>query len=389
MDYFFPDTPYAKMEDVMWNPLSMIRRPARSLLGIDIGTSSVKVAEIAGSAKEATLLSYGELRSYGYLTRLREPLQSSALTMLESDVAEMIRNILEVSGARSRRASVGIPLFSSFFTTLELPPMTQQELQEAIPYQAQQIVPIPVSEVILDWEIIGRIGGTQGGGGQPREKLLVLLVAVPREVVDRYVRIAKLAAVELEALEVEAFSLVRAAFRGDQRTLALLDIGARSTNMLVAEEGTVRLSRSIDASGSELTSAVARSLGIGMGRAEAMKIAYGIGDAASPDIRRLLTGVLETIVGELGKLVATYRRNYGKSVEALVLTGGSSTLPGLTTYLSERLSLPVSLAAPFRGLHYPQELEPVLEEIGPSFTVAVGLALRHAIPSAVTPQLSS
>lgn len=388
MDYFFPDTPYAKMEDVIWNPLSMIRRPARSLLGIDIGTSSVKVAEIAGNAKEATLLSYGELRSYGYLTRLREPLQSSALTMLESDVAEMIRNILEVSGARSRRASVGIPLFSSFFTTLELPPMTQQELQEAIPYQAQQIVPIPVSEVILDWEIIGRIGGTQGGG-QAREKLLVLLVAVPREVVDRYVRIAKLAAVELEALEVEAFSLVRAAFRGDQRTLALLDIGARSTNMLVAEEGTVRLSRSIDASGSELTSGVARSLGIGMGRAEAMKIAYGIGDAASPDIRRLLTGVLETIVGELTKLVATYRRNYGKSVEALVLTGGSSTLPGLPTYLADRLSLPVSLASPFRGLHYPQELEPVLEEIGPSFTVAVGLALRHAIPSAATPQLSS
>lgn len=356
--------------------MSVLRRSQKSFLGIDIGTSAVKIVELAGEANQATLLNYGELKTYGYLRRLREPLQSSVMTTLDSDVAAMIRQILDNSHAQTRRASMSIPLFSSFFTMLEFPPMSQAELQEAILFQARQIVPVPIAEVILDWEVIGRIGHADPNGS--REKMLILLVAVPREIVDRYVRIAKLAAIELDALEVEAFSLVRGALRNDMRTLLLADIGARSTNLVLIDEGTIRATHSLDTSGSELTTAVARAMSIEVGRAEAAKIEQGI-EGAGSEMRRLLGSVIEVIVHEMEKMISTYQRSYGSPVQGVLLAGGSAPLIGLDAYVQEKLHIPVSRVAPFQNVRAPQELMPVLQEIGPSFTVAVGLALRGIV----------
>jgi type IV pilus assembly protein PilM len=359
--------------------LKIFRPTRKTSLGIDIGTSSVKVVEIAGGPKTPELLSYGELQTYGYLRRLREPLQSASVSLLDGDIAGMIRQILDAAGVTTRHASLSIPLFSAFSATIELPVMTQEELQEAVPYQAQQIVPVPLSEVILDWEVIGRYGKVEAQGVAPRQRLLVLLVAVPREVVDHAVRIAKLAQIELDGLEVETFSLVRSSLRDEKRPTALIDIGARSTNLVIAEEGTVRVSRSIDTSGSELTTAISRSLGIELGRAEAMKIEDGIEEDTPANIRGILLTIIDGILTEAEKLMTTYVRHYGKQVERVVLAGGTATLPGLAGYANERLRVPVSLAKPFEGFRCPDELRPVLEEIGPSFAVAVGLALRNVV----------
>lgn len=303
--------------------------------------------------------------------------------MLDGDVASMIKRILTEAGIRGRRASMSIPLFSSFFTTLEMPVMSQDELQEAIPYQAQQIVPVPISEVILDWEIIGKTKGeSDGAGGARREKLSVLLVAVPREVVDNSVRIAKLVELELSGLEVEAFSLVRALLHNDRRAAMIIDIGARSTNMIIVDGGMIRSSRTIDVSGSELTTILSRSLGVELGRAEAVKIDHGIAEDAPQDIRRMLTTVLDSIVNEAEKIMVTYRRQYGRAVETLLLAGGSASLRGLDRYFTERFGVPATRANPFQNLHVPEELNPVLAEIGPSFAVAVGLALRNVVEPA-------
>lgn len=363
-----------------FSPLKLIRRRAKSSLGIDIGTSSVKIVDVSVSGKGAMLENYGELRTYAYLRRLREPLQTSVMATLETDAAGVIRQVLNASGVKTRRATMSIPLFSSFFTTLELPPMSQGELREAITYQARQIVPVPISEVVLDWEIVGRIGSAKKKDGA-RERLFVLLVAVPREIVNRYVRIAKLAAVELEALEVEAFSLARAALHGDTRPLVIADIGARSTSLLFVDEGTIRMSRSLDAAGSDFTSGIARAFGVEIGRAEAMKVEQGILKDATGEVRRMLSSALDTIINEIEKLIGGYQRSYGRAAEGVLLSGGSAALLGIEDYFYKRIGIPVSRVDPFRGLRYPEELAPALQEIGPSFTVAVGLALRRIVPA--------
>lgn len=360
--------------------LQRFRGPSRSHLGIDIGNAAIKIVELAAAKEGPRLVNYGELKTLGYLRQLRESSQNVVMSTPENVIAGRIRQILEAAGVRTRQASMSIPLYSSFFSTLELPPMSRTELQEAITFEARQIVPVPLTEVILDWEIIGRVGKIEEGSQAPREKLLILLVAVPKEVVDRYVRIAKLAAIELDALEVEAFSLVRAALRHEKRIVVLADIGARATSLLLIEDGTIRMSHSLETAGSNLTAGISNTFHIDVGRAESQKVEQGIREGVAFEVLQMLETILGSIAAEISHMVQAYQRTFGKHAEALVLSGGSAGLSGIERYFAERLPMPVSRADPFRSIVYPKELEPVLSELGLSFATAVGLALRRALP---------
>lgn len=357
-------------------------RRKRTHLGIDIGNASIKVVEAAPGKNGPELRNYAALYTPGYLRQLRETSQSVAMSIPENVLAERVSQVLDAAGIEVRQASMSIPLFSSFFTTLELPPMSRGELQQAITYEARQLVPIPVAEVILDWEVIGRVGKMEADAKSPTEKLLVLLVAVPREIVDRYVRIAKLAGIELDALEVEAFSLARSVVRDDKRILLVADIGARATSLLLFEDGTIRMSHSLETAGSTLTLAEASAFRIDLARAEASKVEQGMREDTPFEVRQMLATVLGGIAGEIEHMVETYRRSYGKQVEALYLSGGSGHLFGIDRFFAERLPFSVQKAQPFRVFSYPQELTPALEDLGGSLSVATGLALRNFAPGA-------
>src|SRR3989344_1304351 len=111
--------------------LNLFQRKPKGFLGIDIGTSSVKIVELSGGKNGIKLETYGELKAYGYLKRLGDPIQTSSLQMLDSEVAEMIKRIVDEANVSSRAASMSIPVFSSFFTLLELPAMSTKELANA------------------------------------------------------------------------------------------------------------------------------------------------------------------------------------------------------------------------------------------------------------------
>ena len=108
-----------------------------------------------------------------------------------------------------------------------------------------------------------------------------------------------------------------------------------------------------------------------------MKIEHGIAGSARGEVRRSLINVLGGIAEELKQLIETYQQKYGKAVEEVLLAGGSASLRGLDTFLNKRLQIPVSRVTPFAHFRYPDKIAPTLEEIGPSFAVAVGLALRN------------
>jgi len=361
---------------MIWNPFS---KRARGFLGIDIGTSSVKVVELALVKGKIHLETYGELKAFGYLKRLSDPIQSSSLQMLDTEVAEMIKHIVDESNTKSRMASMSIPVFSSFFTLLELPSMSPKELGNAIPFQARQLVPIPISEVVLDWEVIGKVN-TGPSVAAAQEKLLVLLVAVPREVVDKYVRVAKLAGIELRGLEVETFSVVRALLRDMEDTNLLLDIGARSTNITIVDSGSIRMSHNLDISGNEFTRVLAHSLGVSMRRAEEHKINRGIAQRGGEiESSRALVPLVDAILQDAEKIMNIYYRKYGRKVVRVVLGGGSTNLPGLKEYIAMRMDKEVLVGNPFDKMIYPKALEPAIREIGPAFSVSAGLALRELV----------
>ncbi|OHA47681.1 MAG: hypothetical protein A2806_03640 [Candidatus Terrybacteria bacterium RIFCSPHIGHO2_01_FULL_48_17] len=357
------------------NPLGLIGKKGHGYVGVDIGTSSVKVVELSGKPGNVRLETYGHILTPRYLEQVDHPLQLVSPRVLDTDVAGLIREICGEAKVKGKRASMSIPVFSSFFALLEIPKMGDRELAQAVPFQARQIVPVPISEVFLDWEIVGEQKRADLRD-HTQDRFLVLIVAVPREVVDKFVRISKAAGIVLDELEVETFSLARALAPKGSGTVLLADVGARATSVSIIEDGTVRSSQVVDMGGGELTRAIASSVGVSIERSERIKIEQGITGSRDEGPSRALTTVLGGLLGEFEKATSNYFRKYGKKTERIVLAGATAQMPGMVEFIAERTGKSCELAYPFRDFSFPEILGPTLHEIGPSFSVATGLALR-------------
>jgi type IV pilus assembly protein PilM len=342
---------------MIWNPF---KAAPKSFLGVDIGTSSIKIVELSRSGKRKKLDNYGEMQATSLYEKPFRTFEKSTLTVSTQDVIRAIRGIIKEAKMQSRRAYFSIPDFSSFFTTLDLPPMTEEELPRAVEYQARQHIPLPLSEVTLDWQII--------------EEGKVLLVAVPNEVIHQYQEIAKEATLELISLEAEVFSLARALVGEKEFPVVLIDIGARSTTINIIEKGILKISHSFDTAGNDLTNVIAKGFNLDYKNAEEIKRKQGLNpEEGSP--RESLLPLVDLILTEIKKIIQSYFQSDKKEVQKIILAGGTARLPGLADYFSKNLGKSVVIANPFLDLYYPPILEELLKEMGPSYSIAVGAAL--------------
>ncbi len=346
------------------------RRTSKKFLGIDIGTSAIKIVELSKTRERVKLENYGEMIIRTVNEKPFRTFERSTLLLSDQDIAEAINNILAKAQIVTKDAFFCIPDFSTFFSFLELPPMTQQELPSAVQFEARQHIPIPLSEVILDWSII-----EDGIPGKRKSKLNILLVAVPHEIINQYQAIAKLCQIRALSLEAEVFGLVRSLIKNKKNIIGLVDIGAQSTTFNIVENGSLKITHSFDISGNELTSVLSKSLNIGYNEAEVLKRKYGVRTPEMP-VGRILTPFVDLLAGEIDKISRSFHKAEGKEIEKIILAGGLALLPGLNEYLSNWLKKPIEIGNPFVDILYPPDLEEVLKEMGPSYAIAVGTALR-------------
>ncbi|MFN7088315.1 MAG: type IV pilus assembly protein PilM, partial [Candidatus Paceibacteria bacterium] len=263
----------------------------------------------------------------------------------------------------------------SFVTLMELPEMSQKEINQAVPYEARQYVPIPLTEVALDWMILGQ---SLSEGGVRKNQ--VLLIAVPQDVLNKYYRIAQLAGLNVASLELETIALTRAVVAQDPTTLVLADIGARATNISIVDEGYVRMTRSIDTAGGDLTMVLSHGLNVSPLKAEEIKKARGIMVMpGEEEFASLLRPMLDLIISEIQKLSELYLEKTKREVKRIVLSGGSALLPGASEYFSKELGKETIVGNPFSNTKYDPMLEPILRQLGPSLSVAIGLAMRELL----------
>lgn len=353
----------------------------KSCVGIDIGTSSIKVVQLRRSEGRYKLETYGELQTYGYLERLNDPFQTKSLKMLESQVVEMARRVLRDAGTTTSRAVISIPVFSSFVVGIDVPPMSEKELFQAISFEARRHIPIPLSEVKVDWKVIGK---SKADSSREKKKKLfkfrVLLVAVPKEVISKYLRITQALRLKLLGLELESFSCARSLVGDDQNTVCVLDFGARSTSFTIVDKGFIQVSHSLDTAGAELTRALSHGLGVGFKRAELYKRERGLEYqelAGGGEAKDILLTLIDKIAFEMERMIKGYETKVGGKVGKLILSGGTGRLAGLREYLEKKLKINVVLGNPWARVSYPPILESVLKEIAPGFAVAAGLAMRE------------
>lgn len=357
-----------------WTPLKIISKRA---IGIDIGTSSVRLVELSGSKERQKLENYGEISASAMFDKPFRSFDKNTLLLSTEDVARAILAIVEEAKIKTKRAIFSIPDFSSFFTNIELPPMTIEELPQAVEAEARQYVPLPLSEVTLDWQII-----EEDAPKQKEAKFKILLVAVPNEVINQCQEIAKLTELELVALEAEVFGLARSLVGERKDTVILVDIGAQSTTCSVVDNGFLKRSYSLDISANELTAILARSLNIDYKKAEQLKEEYGLAQmdvsVGEPrkNIREILLPLIDLIINEIKKVSLSFCQAEGKDTKKIIITGGSAMIPGIKKYFEENFNKEIEIADPFLNIFYPPILERKLKEMGPSYAIAVGVALR-------------
>jgi type IV pilus assembly protein PilM len=349
----------------------------KSVIGVDIGSSSLKVVQLRKERGQAVLETYGELSLGPYGGG--EVGQATNLSV--EQITETLKDLLREAKVTTKSCGVSIPYARSLLTLVQLPYRTNpKEQKTVIELEARKYIPVPVSEVQLDWFVVPHmdpaqsIAGEAGSSGPVQgEKVEVLLVAVHNDELTSLQEIVTGAGLVASFYEIEIFSTIRAAVEDPIKPVMVLDIGAASTKVYVVEHGVVALSHAIGAGSQDITRAIAVSGNVSISQAEALKKEEGLGDGGtlgSPEL------VFSRIFAEVRRVLMQYETAHKKSVTSIIFTGGGGITKELGAYAKKTFSIDVRIADPFAKTEAPAFMRPVLEEIGPEFAVAVGLALR-------------
>lgn len=356
-----------------WFPFKFKKTP-KSFLGIDIGASAIRVVELSRRGRQIQLENYGEVKSADLKNTPFRKMPGDALSLHARESSQVISAILKEANIKTREVNFSIPDFSTFFTSFELPPMSEEELKQAVRYEARSYVPLPLSEVTLDWQLIN--------GGK------VLVAAFPNDALSQFQEIASICGLEVKELEAEVFALGRALVKKDEGAVVVLDLGARSTTCNIFEAGNLKMSHSFNVSGNEFTEVLSRALKIDYPSAEQLKIDQGLipFEGAERNTRDILLPLVDSILAETKKTLRSFLQQDGREVKKTILAGGSALLPGLSDYFFEELNsdkkqeevekIKVEVANPFVQITFQQILADMLKTMGPSYTIAVGLAMK-------------
>lgn len=336
------------------------------MVGIDIGSKSIKIVELEKEGANFVLAASGIVGYSGAsIEKMTDEKEMATLSAV-------IKKLHKEAGVRSRDVIMSLPEPQVFTRTIRFPLLTDSEIASAVKWESEQYIPIPVSEAIIQHTILQREENTT-----PPE-VLVLLVAAPRVVVEKYTKVVTLAGLNPVAVETELIALTRSLAPQD-RTVLLVDIGAGSTDIAIAKNGLLSFSRSIPIAGEAFTRAVSQGLGVTVPQAEEYKKTYGLESRElEGKVRGALDPVLRLVVDEIKKAINYYQtEEKGETPSAMVLSGGTSGMPQIISAFSELLKIEILVGNPFSKISVDTETANKLAPFAPLYAVSVGLALRE------------
>lgn len=357
---------------------------SKSQLGIDIGTSAVKIVELSQDKGRFVLDNYAmyELKSHGG----EDVAGKNLMDHSDDELIKIVKDLIEQSGMKGRDAIMSISSFSTFATVIKMPYVNEEDLAKSIPFEARKYIPIPLEQVVLDWSIIGVVDDKKEEKAAPEgEKpkpatntdVEVFLAAVPKDETSRYQNIAKGVGLNLVALELENSSLIRGLLGNDLSPTTIINAGGRSTSILVTHKGYERLSHNYEIGGFEMTKAIAKTLGVDLDKAESLKRKYGLTDSPENKAKVAMQSLVDMMLFETKKTISGYEDSHQVKVPRVVLIGGLANMPGLANYFKQRLEREVLVGNVFARVVHPPELAPIISMLSNTFAIAVGAAMRE------------
>lgn len=342
----------------------------RALVGLDIGSSSIKAVELQGRNGDLSLVNLGW-----------ENVQPDSIVdgqiMELNAVSNVIANIFRDQKIKTERVAAGVSGHSVIVKNVVVPKMSEEELAESFTWHAEEHLPFDIADVSLDYQVTGSTA----------DAMSVLMAACKRERVASLKQAIQLAGKQPAVIDVDAFALQNCYEVNYQpqpgQIVALLNIGASTININILNGANSVFSRDVSVGGNQYTQLLQKELGLTFEQAEGVKRGMPLPDDAGEkrSIKPILEAVSDILALEIQKTLDFYRTTAeegNSGVQKILLSGGGSKLPGFADFLSKRFEMPVEMFDPFRQIQVDaRRFDPeYMREVVPEMAVAVGLALR-------------
>jgi type IV pilus assembly protein PilM len=341
-------------------------------LGLDIGSSSVKLVHLKEGRHGYALLAWGEA-----------PLPPEAVVdnqlMNSSAIVEAIRQLLAQQKVKTREVAIGVRGHSVIIKRISMPVMSQEDLDESIQWEAEQYIPFDVKDVHIDTQILTPQGDAAG-------QMDVLLVAAKKDMINDFTAVCAEAGLVATVVDVDAFA-VQNAFEANYpqapgQPVVLINVGAAVTNINIVNNGMATFTRDITVGGNAFTEEIQKQLNISAEEAEALKVGgHGETDAVVPqEVERVIQGVADQMGGEIQRSLDFHAATAPDVHPTRVyLSGGTARIPALFKVIEQRAGVPVEILNPFKSIEVDnRKFDPaVIMNAAPAAAVAVGLALRR------------
>ncbi len=345
-------------------------------VGLDIGANSIKVVELQGGLKP-------RLSRFGKAVLPEGALNSGEIKEREQ-VGKAIKELFAKIKIASKRVVIAIPGQAAIIRHIKLPLMEDNEVANAIHWEAERYIPFPVDEVTLDFKVIKRY--------IDQNEMDVLMVCARNDIIYSHIETLRDIGLQTQVVDIQTFSLMRAAELEKADTegaVALLDIGFETSDLMILKDGIPLFTRVIPLAGNRFTKTIATNIGITSEEAEEIKINKIDALSQSESMSQSLDAKANFAMEEgLKELTLEIRRSFdyfhlqdrNEEVNRLILNGGGSLLPNLATFLNRELGIPVIDGAIPHGISVAKKLRLKLEAELPLYSVALGLAMREVIP---------
>ncbi|MBI2630800.1 type IV pilus assembly protein PilM [Candidatus Nomurabacteria bacterium] len=351
-----------------------------SAIGVDIGSSSIKVVEIKKKGGKAVLETYGAIALGPYAD-----LEAGRVTNLPVEkVALALKEVLKQSGVMGKNIALSIPIQSSLIFVLDLPAQIgEDEVAAIVPTEARKYIPVPITEVSIDYFILPKREqsfeemNNPEMPSMPADKINVLVVVTQNDAIGKHRSILSQSDLESSFFEIEIFSSIRANFEHELSPVLLMDFGASRTKLSIVEFGMVKSYHTIERGGADITNSISKSLSIPFAEAEKMKKDFGLyGDPAEKTLADIIRVHIDYIFSETNNVLLGYQKKNDRTISKVIFTGGGALLKGLKEVAADNFRAEIETGHPFSKVEAPAFLEKVLITMGPEFAVALGLALR-------------
>lgn len=342
---------------------------AKITVGLDIGLSSIKVVALSSEKDQFRLVSLGAIAA-------PQPGIISDTDLDLEAVAAAIKKLLAAASIDTKEVIAALPESKVFTRAIDdLPYLTDQELSSAIRYAAEEFIPMSLADVNLNWQVLLR-----SADKNKNTRTVVLVIASPKNIVSKYIKVLNLASLRPKVLETEIIAVTRSLVGNNpfSPSTLIIQLGATTTDFAAVAKGLIWLTRSISTGGMSLTRSLAQSFNFETAQAEEYKKVYGLlEDQLEGKVLEALKPIVDIIVAEAKRIIQAFQTKYPtSSIKRVVLSGGGAKMPGFVIYLANALALEVQEADPWYGVTKDKTLIGKLATDAPLYSVAVGLALR-------------